>query len=314
MHLFKTEDVLPKKSLLYSKYMVLNELNNLKINGEDISISLKKELYHNIFKTKLNIRISDIERYLIKTCQAEKGVVITGVDKDFKANLKSYQDFVRIFDENFIYQNEELIENIIRWITLFSQSKQMVVSKIKNTYPHITEEQIKKIKSLSYSGWGNFSNKFLTGISEINEKTGEVINIISALTETNNNLMQLLSSNFSYMQKIKDFNNISYGKKIELRDIQELYCSPAVKKSIWQAVQIVLEVEKVMGGKPAKLFIEVAREEGEKVRTSSRYKTLLETYNAIKNSYNEIYEELRGKDEKSLQSKKLYLYFMQLGR
>lgn len=35
------EDVLPKDSLLYSKFMVLNELNNLRLDGQKISVELK---------------------------------------------------------------------------------------------------------------------------------------------------------------------------------------------------------------------------------------------------------------------------------
>ncbi|WP_443734150.1 type II CRISPR RNA-guided endonuclease Cas9 [[Ruminococcus] lactaris] len=36
------EDVLPKDSLLYSKFMVLNELNNLRLDGQKISVELKQ--------------------------------------------------------------------------------------------------------------------------------------------------------------------------------------------------------------------------------------------------------------------------------
>ena len=38
------EDVLPKNSLLYSKYMVLNELNNLRIRGNKVSVKTKQDL------------------------------------------------------------------------------------------------------------------------------------------------------------------------------------------------------------------------------------------------------------------------------
>lgn len=38
------EDVLPKDSLLYSKFMVLNELNNLRLDGEKLSVELKENL------------------------------------------------------------------------------------------------------------------------------------------------------------------------------------------------------------------------------------------------------------------------------
>ena len=46
------ETALPKQSLLYEKYQVLNELNNLRIRGERISVSLKQELYHELFETE----------------------------------------------------------------------------------------------------------------------------------------------------------------------------------------------------------------------------------------------------------------------
>lgn len=39
------ESVLPKDSLLYHKFTVLNELNNLKIDDQPITVSLKQELY-----------------------------------------------------------------------------------------------------------------------------------------------------------------------------------------------------------------------------------------------------------------------------
>lgn len=38
------EDVLPKNSLLYSKYMVLNELNNLRIRGNKVSVKTKQDI------------------------------------------------------------------------------------------------------------------------------------------------------------------------------------------------------------------------------------------------------------------------------
>ena len=43
-------DVIPKHSLLYNKFCVLNELNNLKINGEKISVQLKQDIYNDLFK------------------------------------------------------------------------------------------------------------------------------------------------------------------------------------------------------------------------------------------------------------------------
>lgn len=46
------EDVLPKDSLLYSKFMVLNELNNLRLDGQKISVELKQKIYRVDFLQK----------------------------------------------------------------------------------------------------------------------------------------------------------------------------------------------------------------------------------------------------------------------
>ena len=44
------EDVLPKESLLYAKFNVLNELNNLRIDGELVSVEIKQLIYNQVFQ------------------------------------------------------------------------------------------------------------------------------------------------------------------------------------------------------------------------------------------------------------------------
>lgn len=46
----KGEDVLPKSSILYQKYMVLNELNNLKVNNQRIDKELKKKIFERAYR------------------------------------------------------------------------------------------------------------------------------------------------------------------------------------------------------------------------------------------------------------------------
>lgn len=54
------EKVLPKNSLLYETFEVLNELNPLKINGEPISVELKQRIYEQLFLTGKKLqKISD---------------------------------------------------------------------------------------------------------------------------------------------------------------------------------------------------------------------------------------------------------------
>lgn len=49
------EPVLPKDSLLYHKFTVLNEINNLRINGERISVELKQRIYNELFLAKKKV-------------------------------------------------------------------------------------------------------------------------------------------------------------------------------------------------------------------------------------------------------------------
>src|SRR5690554_3000171 len=104
------EDVLPKDSLLYSKYLVLNELNNVKINREPISVELKNNIYDNLFlKTgKRNITLKQLERYLVANNFVDKAIdfEISGVDVSFKSSLKSWFDFANILENGILTKPE----------------------------------------------------------------------------------------------------------------------------------------------------------------------------------------------------------------
>ena len=60
------EDVLPKNSLLYGKFMVLDELNNLRLNGEPISVELKQAIYQDVFKRYRKVTQKKLLTYLIR--------------------------------------------------------------------------------------------------------------------------------------------------------------------------------------------------------------------------------------------------------
>ncbi|MFI3142076.1 MAG: type II CRISPR RNA-guided endonuclease Cas9 [Clostridia bacterium] len=302
------EYVLPKESLLYSKFTLLNELNKLKLDGEPISVEIKKELFENVFMKNKKVTRNRVKTHLIKQSLATSKVEIGGIDGDFKGSLGTYIDFIGIFDENF---DENMVEDIVRWIVLFGQDKTMLKTKISANYK-LTKAQLDKVSRLKYSGWGNLSKKFLTEIYSVDKATGEAVNIIDAMMNTNCNLMQLLSKDFDYMSKVQSQEKIKTD--ITLADIKELYCSPAVKKSIWQAVKIVKEIEKIMGGKPEKLFVEMTRSEGEKKATTSRKRDLDKKYGFYKKEYTELIDQLSGYNDSDLRQKKLYLYFTQLGR
>lgn len=314
------EDVLPKNSLLYSKYMVLNELNNLRVKGNKVDIKTKQGIYTELFQKKVKVTGKAVLEYLKTKVPGLKIEDLSGFDKDFHTSLKPYIDFKKIFGEKMENDDvQNMVEDIIKWITIYGDDAKMIKNVIGKEYPNkLTEEQLKKVCRLRYSGWGNFSKKFLKGIEGIDRETGETFSLIQAMWQTNNNLMQLLSGKFTFTEEIEKENN-KLTEKVERVSYEELvdimYVSPATKRAIWQAIQISEEIKKVMGCPPEKIFIEMARGGGKKgKRTVSRKKALQELYKKCEEDVQYLSEELENFDERDLNSMKLYLYFTQMGK
>lgn len=309
-------DVLPKDSLLYSKFMVLNEINSLRINGEKIDVETKQGIVENICKKKTRVRNKDIRDFLISTGKMGPGDEISGIDGDLKASLKSHIELHRIIED--FQWDDDKAEECIKTIVLFGEEKSIVRKRISAIYGDVlTAEQIKKICSLKYSGWGRLSKELLTEIYHADFTTGEAISIISALYNTNENLMRLLSGDYDYSARIKEHNAATNGAITEFtydKMVGSLYCSPAIKRGIWRTLTVVKEIEKITGHPPKKIFVEVAREDGEKKRTISRKNALLELYNNCGEEGRQWAEELADKTDGELRSDKLYLYYTQMGR
>ena len=315
------EDVLPKNSLLYSRYMVLNELNNLRIRGNKISVNLKQELYKELFCTKAKVTGKGLLNYLKKEDEELALEDISGFDIDFKSSLTSYLDFKKqiLGEEIEKDKYKDIVENIIKWKTIYDDDSKMMKKMIEREYPNVfSKDQIKKICRFKYSGWGNFSLSFLNGIRGADRETGENFTIIEALWKTNYNLMQLLSKQFTFREEIDLINADKVGKidKVSYDNtVKDLIVSPANKRAIWQTVQITEEIKKVMKCEPERIFIEMARGgEKEKRRTVSRKARLLELYAACKDDVRDWTKEIENREEREFNSKKLYLYYTQMGR
>lgn len=316
------EDVLPKNSLLYQKFMVLNELNNLKIRGKGISVALKQQIYDDLFCSHTKVTGKKLLTYLRAHEDSElSSEDLSGFDQNFKASLSAQLDFEKqIFKEDFKKDSvKKIAEDIIRWKTIYGDDNRMVQNMVRQQYPEVfSEEQLKKLTRLHYSGWGNFCAKFLTGIEGIHKDTGQQFTILQALWETNCNLMQLLSKQYTFQNAIEECNALNAGeiKSVDYDSlVRDLYTSPANKRAIWQTIQITEEIKKVMKGVPDKIFIEMARgEEKEKKRTQSRKDRLMELYAACESDVREWTKELDRWNERDFNSMKLYLYYTQMGR
>lgn len=306
------EDVLPKDSLVYSKFMVLNELNNLRLNGEKISVELKQRIYEELFCKYRKVTRKKLERYLVIEGIAKKGVEITGIDGDFKASLTAYHDFKERLTD--VQLSQRAKEAIVLNIVLFGDDKKLLKQRLSKMYPNLTTGQLKGICSLSYQGWGRLSKTFLEEITVPAPGTGEVWNIMTALWQTNDNLMQLLSRNYGFTNEVEEFNTLKKETDLSYKTVDELYVSPAVKRQIWQTLKVVKEIQKVMGNAPKRVFVEMAREKQEGKRSDSRKKQLVELYRACKDEERDWITELNAQSDQQLRSDKLFLYYIQKGR
>ena len=230
------------------------------------------------------------------------------------------------FGKEFVDNNIEVFEKIIKYHTIISDKNRLKV-RIEREFPNLfTPAQLKEIKGLNYQGWGRLSKKFLSELFFINKITGERTTIIDELWNTNKNLQEIVfDSNYTLGEELLKYTK-NRKDSITYNDIQELYCSPSVKRGVWQCVKIVDEIIQIMGKTPSKVFIEVTRhdeEKGEKGRKLSRKSNLESIYsskefkNEIKKTAYEIEElmnELTKEEDSKLRSEKLYLYFLQLGR
>lgn len=271
------EKVLPKHSLLYQRFEVLNELNGLQIRSSyeeanrrhRLPKEVKQWILNEIFTKRKNVTLNylkealkkhDEYKYIIIDHNTDSMKEIHGTQKEnaFGTSLSSYIDMSRIFggiDET----NIEMVEEIIYWITVF-EDKQIVELKMKERYPEISSEQIKQVLNLKYAGWGRLSRKLLDGIptDKSNNKT-----IIEIMEDESLVFMEVLSTEkYNLPERISELNRVSdyEMKKIKYEDIANLQGSPAIKKSIWQAILIVEELVDLFG-EPEHIMIEFSRED-----------------------------------------------------
>lgn len=314
------EDVLPKYSLLYSRYEVMNEINKIRVNEKIIPNEIKLKAMNTLFldPDKKSIKEKDFVTWLIQeqVYNTDK-YEIKGYqkDKEFATSLESYKDFTDIFGEINV-ANNEMIEEIIKWVTLFGD-KGILEKKINTAYKEVTAQQMKKIKELKYKGWGRLSQKLLTGIQITDSKLNK-LTIMDVLEKGNVNLMQIINDTQLGFDKLiaeQAVGNTMHGK-ITDKHIEDLQGSPALKKGIRQTVRIVEEIVHIMGGQPKNIYVEFARSKEDSKRTNSKLKRLIKLYEKMDQEskfYNtEISKEL--KKCKTIDRDWLYLYFIQNGK
>ena len=317
------ETVLPKDSLLYHRFMVLNEINNLKINGERISVELKQRIYNEVFLQKKKVTRKYLLSWLIQNGFIIKGCedTVTGIDEEIKSNLTPQISFKRLLESKCLKEADA--ESIIERAS-YAEDKTRLSKWIIKNYPEMSDDDRKYICSLKLKDFGRLSRKFLAELEGVDKITGEVTTVINALWNSQNNLMEIIadSDKYSFADVITSYRNDYYAEhKITLEGrLGEMYLSNAVKRPVYRTLDIVNDIKKAFG-EPSKIFVEMARggtEEQKGKRTKSRKQQILDLYASCKDEDVKILKtqlEAMGEyADNKLQGDKLFLYYMQLGK
>ena len=317
----KGEHTLPKQSLLYEKFTVLNELNNLKINGTKPDVFVKQDIYENLFKTGKRVTLDKLKSYLYNNSFIDsKEVMITGIDGGFNSSLTSVGKFIGILGKDlFTDSNQAMVEQIIFWGTIYGNDKKFLKNRIEKEYKdRLTPKQIKRILGFKFNGWGKLSKRFLElkGSCECGE-----CSVIQALWQTNHNLMELMSDQYDFKINLMEVSekNIKPLSEWTIDNLEDYYMSAPVKRMVWQTVKMLNETCELTGRVPDKIFVEMPREhESGNERKASRKKKLLDLYKAVKSEQKQWAEhkitEIDKRDEADFRIKKLYLYYIQQGK
>lgn len=345
---FPDEKVLPKQSFLYGEYMVLNELNKIKVDKKPIDIRIKQKLYNDLFKSpgaKASVTAKDIAEYLVNTgykegLKAEDISGLTGENGRKMANvLKAYRAFTSALKGKFNESDIPLYEKVVYTNTVFSDTKTRE-KRIKNLIHGAGKENIycetdiKNMAKLQFSGWGRFSEKVLSETKGFYDN--HEVSVIEMMYETNKNFMEICwDKAFGFKEQFFRYENkkLSDVKQIYNDLILPSYTSPAVKKATYETVKLIDEIKRIMGSDPHKIYVETTLGEDLKKKkkyTDTRAKQLKEAIDVIlseaKGFNKSTWEKYVSEDQLKYVRKKLddenidlnkeryYLWFRQLSR
>lgn len=320
------ETTLPKDSLLYTEYVLLNEMNNWMVNGRKLTTEDKKVLF-DVYLSKKNPKKKDLEKAIARQYNAatqdevhlQTRTAASLEDADLHATLGPWIDMERIFGKSF-HANPDakaLAEKAIEILTLFEDRKER---KRQLEGLPLSKEQIRHLLSLRYSGWGKLSRTLLDGLKSpvVNPETAEEqdLTVIEIMRLYPLNLMEILAVDepFTFKKQIEEINAKEQPTEEEI--IEGEYVSPGMKRALHQTVKIVKELCKILKIDGfASYFVETTREKSKNhKRTKSRYDRVKELYKSLRVTDKELLDHLNDESKDALQKDKLFLYYMQLGK
>ena len=329
----KGEPTMPKFSLVYQLFKVLNELNNLSVSNRPFTEDEKKQLIEDLYLKTKTIKLSGITNAMKNILGGTVKIRTRANDDEekannfIKANLSSWIDCQKIFGADF-YKNKDAFETAEKTIEIITAFEDRLTRE-KQLSELLTPEQAKIAAGLSYKDYSPISRKLLTGLKNqaLNRETGEIIErtVLDLMIKTPDNFMEIYEGDkYSFKVQVEKLNaeNQDYQGEGGIKElVDEAYVSPALKRSIFQTLHIVDELKHILHiSSFDKVFVECTRGASKDKKTPPSRKKMIEEYMAaakkLKIEFDEVKlkGELDVKSDQELRSKHLFHYFMQLGR
>ena len=326
------EGVLPRNSLMYEEYCVLNELNGARysVDGDDwrrFDYVDRMGIMDDLFRQRRSVTYKMVEDWM----RANRGWARVHVrggqgENKFESSLPAYRFFCKD-----VFKIDELpssiipmVETIILWNTLFEDRTILKEQLVRSFSDRLSPEQIKTICKKRLTGWGNLSEKFLAEVKvETDCGPRSIMDILREGSPVGGEqgrtmvLMEVLhDERLGFESKIDELNSerIADAGCLEVRDLPG---SPALRRTVNQAVRVVEEIVHIAGKPPMNVFIENTRDEDASKkgkRTKRRYDAIKEAVSAFKRENADFVRELKDFKPADFDDERLTLYFMQGGK
>lgn len=326
------EPTLPKHSLLYQEFEVLNELSNVRLevrssnhwsnkNRQRLSPDQKRLLF-GLFKKTKTVTVKRAEECLNSTGDGKFTIYGLSDEKKFTSSLDSYLQLRKILGSEFVdnRKNYCILEQIVECQTVFEDKK--TLRHQLDMIDGLSETARKNLSQTHYTGWGRLSRKLLTSQSAHFKLSTDFAatshSIITILRNASVNLMELINDKTT---GIPDWiNEQNAERKVDTDNLRSLVddvpTSPRVKRGIIQSINVVDDITRALGKKPKRIFLEMAGEVQESKKSVSRKDKLKDLYEnaSLEKEFSNIKKDFEKETKEKLQDDRLYLYYIQLGK
>lgn len=324
------ETTLPKNSLLYQEFEVLNELNNVRLSirtGNHWADKRRVRLGHNekkllleeLFAKQATVTKKAAENLLRRTYGNTYEISGLADEKKFVSSLSSYGKMCRTLKASYVNSHKDVVEKIIELQTVFEDKK--TLKHQLQLLGELAETNCELLSNTHYTGWGKLSRKLLTSkvvVCKIgNDFAPAKHSIIEIMRETDRNFMEIITDKDLGVGEWINQQNVGAEDGNSYQDIiDDLRVSPKVKRGINQAIRVIDDISKAVGKEPSRIFLELAGDVQQSARTVSRKSRLQGLYKSagLQKEFRDLAESLNECSDNDLRDDRLFLYYTQLGK